>query len=226
MKKIIGCPAWKIENDYFGIPLSYLIFLSKFGIPRMILPSDVDNPPKVDLLVLPGGLDINPLTYGEVPHYMTQNPNVILEYFDKEILPTYLDNDTPILGICRGAQRLYTLFGGELDQHNTWHERSSHKKDQCHGLVLNHNILEHKNLIEKVTSRHHQVCKYDEFNENIEVMAWPEFKSGTKSYRISEIVEIFKIKNRKILGVQYHPEDHDGTDKLTSYLIDKFLLEI
>lgn len=66
MSKIIGIPGWVIEGKYFGVGVSYANFISQFGRMRVLTPEDTVNPPKLDLLILPGGADINPVTYGEI----------------------------------------------------------------------------------------------------------------------------------------------------------------
>ncbi len=99
MSKTIGIPGWVIEGKYFGVTIPYMRFAEQFGKVQIITRQDINNAPKVDLLILPGGADILPMTYGLMPDYMTGSPNVMLELFDEKLLPTYIENDTPILGI-------------------------------------------------------------------------------------------------------------------------------
>lgn len=222
MKKI-GIPAWKIDDKCFGVSIPYINWISKFGNPILILPTDVDNPPKVDLLILPGGLDVNPITYGKIPGFYTQNSNVFLEHFDENILPKYLELNTPIFGICRGAQKLWAMNGGNINQHVNWHETSSYPTHQCHYLYFTEEFSKFGKDVRKVTSRHHQTCNGENTPENLKVIAYAGEEYGKKIYPIDEIVEVFKHKTKPIVGVQYHPEDHDGTDDFTSKIINKLL---
>jgi len=97
--KRIGIPGYRLGENSFGVGISYLEFISKFGKPVIIMPQDINEPPKVDLLILPGGPDILPSTYGDSPSFRTGQPSVMLEHFDKNIFPQYLKRETPIFGI-------------------------------------------------------------------------------------------------------------------------------
>ena len=66
-----------------------------------------------DLIILPGGADIDYTRYDGNPR-LCGRPSVSLEKFDKEILPTALKREIPIFGICRGHQSLWVELGGRL----------------------------------------------------------------------------------------------------------------
>jgi putative glutamine amidotransferase len=218
-KKKIGIPGWLIDGKCFGVTLPYINYISKFGIPIIITPNQVNDLPEIDLLYLPGGLDVNPLNYNEMPGYYTQNPNVMLEYFDKHILPKYIENNTSIFAVCRGAQSLFTMYGGTLIQDFKEHKQSGYPTDQCHlikpkdaSLYKNYNEL-FKNL--KVNSRHHQMMIDDGKSNEIDIIAVAE--------DFTDIVEVWKHKTKDIWGVQYHPEDHGTNDKFSPFVINNLL---
>lgn len=227
--KIIGIPGWVIDGKCFGITLSYMRFIARFGTPRIISQEDIYDPPTVDLLMLPGGADISPMTYGEIPSYFTGAPNMALETFDHFLLPYYMDNNTPIFGICRGAQKLWTVLEGSLFQHYPGHTQSAHPTEEAHSLEFTKKFEGFKGMITKVTSRHHQVMtaidlEKDEILPNdLEIIAYAQDKRHQNYEKVNpEIVEIFHVKNRPIVGVQYHPEDN-STDKFSSMMIRDLL---
>lgn len=194
----------------------------------IILTPDEPIRDDLDLLFLPGGLDVNPARQkGQLSLY-TGNSNAMLEYFDEISLPGYIENGTPIFGVCRGAQSLYSIFGGKMNQHNYWHTQSSFPKDECHGLhwMQEEYFQEYDNLVNNVNSRHHQTMIYDGDNHEIEVVAVArtDFKNGSSEHHL-DIVEVFKHSTLPIWGTQYHPEDCP-TDGFTPLIIKNLLQNV
>lgn len=221
--KIIGIPGYK-KYDHFGISLSYINFISKFGIPLIITPDHVSSIPKVDMLYLPGGLDVNPLQYGDKPSYYTQNPNVLLEWFDHKILPYYISNKTPIFSVCRSAQQLWGLFGGEINQHNDTHAQSTkYSAELVHSLHFEKKYENLSKTISLVNSRHHQTMNAkNNIPSSIDVIAYAKEEiSKNHSEYFLDIVEIWKHQTLPIVGCQFHPEDHsEYNDKFSPFVIN------
>ena len=99
MKKI-GIVGWKTGDNSFGITTSYAQFFNEFGnvkILNPVPPKDIDL--DIDLLVLPGGPDISPSIYSQVPDYFVGKGCPHREYFDKYLLPIYIKNNISIFGI-------------------------------------------------------------------------------------------------------------------------------
>ena len=103
-KRKIGIPGWMVGANSFGVTLPYAEFITNVlgGELHILSPYNGDIRRDLDLIVLPGGYDVNPLRYDELPWFSTQNPNVILEAFDNFFLKKYIEANTPIFGICRG----------------------------------------------------------------------------------------------------------------------------
>lgn len=222
MTKLIGIPGWNVGETTFGVSHSYLQFICKFGKPVIILPQDEISPPEVDMILCPGGADILPTSYGAVPNFKTNKPNTMLEHFDGKILPQYIENGTPVFAICRGMQSLWARYGGQIEQDNGWHEQSSKfPQEQVHELCFTDAFKEFNKLIDKVTSRHHQCADASVFiPDELEVIA---YASAGKSQFWRQVVEIFRHKTLPITGVQFHPEDHDNSDQLSSTIIKGYL---
>jgi putative glutamine amidotransferase len=191
-KKIIGIPGWALKADeHFGVTIPYLQWASMCGTVRIIMPGEI---PEVDLLILPGGLDVSPTRYGQVPGFYTSNQNVFLESFDQSALPEYILRKTPIFGICRGLQTLVVAFGGTLHQ-DIAHPTSTSTADvEVHKVFHPGQDLKKtgKELF-KVGSWHHQsAARVVDFM--IELVAE------------DNIVEAVSHVELPISAVQWHPE--------------------
>jgi putative glutamine amidotransferase len=71
-----------------------------------------------DGLLLTGGTDIDPATYGQtIRNDQTQKPDLSRDRLELALVAEARERGIPILGICRGFQILNVAYGGTLDQH-------------------------------------------------------------------------------------------------------------
>lgn len=203
MKKVIGIPGWKTGDNSFGCGVNHLDFISEFGTPRIIFPQeDLVN---VDLLYLPGGMDLSPSSYGEFPGMYTSNQDVFKQHFYDTKLKLYVENQTPIFGVCLGFQMLASYFGSKLTQHLHYHKQSSARWATAHPLVPVKGtwgeILFDKKF--EVNSHHHQAVTLSNLSNELTTLFIAENEGNIKD----PIVEVFMHNNLPIAGVQYHPEE-------------------
>jgi len=227
MKKI-GIVGWKTGENSFGATLPYLNYLSKFGQVEIITPRKgiIEG---LDLLVLPGGADLNPSVYGEVPGYYTSNPDIMKQFFYENNLDQYVRNNTPIFGICLGFQQLSSYFGCKITQ-DMYHPTSTKSRSDlvhsvvlCNGVevtddktnpILLRSLLKGKEIrTKKVNSLHHQAVHLSDFNHKDLLL--------TMIDEDGEFVESWTHKELPISGVQYHPEEFN--DSYASKIIKNFL---
>ena len=72
---------------------------------------------RLDGLIVAGGSDVDPATYGAEPHAATTGVVRERDRFELALTARALELDLPYLGICRGMQVLNVARGGTLLQH-------------------------------------------------------------------------------------------------------------
>jgi putative glutamine amidotransferase len=118
--------AWGVWNqDAVALPAAYADCVAAAGgIPLLLPPTSstardlaAGTVAGLDGLVISGGPDVDPARYDEPPHAETGAPRVQRDAWELALLAAALDQDIPVLGICRGAQLFNVAFGGTLIQH-------------------------------------------------------------------------------------------------------------
>ena len=70
----------------------------------------------LDGLVLQGGADVSPRSYGDHPLRPEWQGDILRDRYEMELLAGFVDVGKPVLGICRGAQLINVAYGGTLWQ--------------------------------------------------------------------------------------------------------------
>jgi gamma-glutamyl-gamma-aminobutyrate hydrolase PuuD len=174
----------------------------------------VSNPHTLDDLeglVLAGGTDVNPELYGESRAPETQEPDHERDERELRLIEEALDDDVPILAICRGIQILNVALGGTLVQHIGDTHRCP-GIDEAHGIDIPENTLLGAIVAsrkESVNSRHHQAIA--RLGEGLRLNA---------TSAADGIIEAVDLQwHPFVLGVQWHPEDR------TRYAADRSIFE-
>ncbi|MDR2039270.1 MAG: gamma-glutamyl-gamma-aminobutyrate hydrolase family protein [Bacteroidales bacterium] len=215
-KKKIGIIGYRSEDgSVFGAGSNYLELISRFGKPYIIFPDD--ELAEIDLLILPGGLDIAPQSFGEYPTFKTGNQDVFKQFFFEKHLPRYIDNNVPIFGICLGFQMLAVYFGSKMEQHLWRHPQSVGRSVAAHiveplphaGGFATHSF--------DVNSHHHQGVLLTGLSSELEPLAVAQLDP----YSDEMLVEAFRHRTKPIMAVQWHPEE--WMDNFTCNVIEYLL---
>lgn len=71
---------------------------------------------EIDGLVLQGGADVSPLSYGEAPLRPEWSGDRVRDLYEMELFWECVVQGKPVLGICRGLQLINVALGGSLYQ--------------------------------------------------------------------------------------------------------------
>ena len=157
----------------------------------------------LDALILAGGSDIDPASYGARPHPETRGTRPERDRFELGLGTRALERDMPVLGICRGMEMLNVIQGGTLIQHLPGLELHRHTP----GAFTDHAVrLEPGSLAERVVgsertevkSAHHQGV--EELGEGVVATGFAD----------DGVVEAIELPDRSFaVGVLWHPEEDE-----------------
>jgi putative glutamine amidotransferase len=105
------------------LPLDYASAVLRSGAIPILLPLTHDTSVRADMidsldgLIVPGGDDLDPKLYGQMPHPKTNLADPERQTFDLAILALAEQRRLPTLGICMGAQTMNVHRRGTLHQH-------------------------------------------------------------------------------------------------------------
>ena len=222
-----GLPeSWVMNQRYFR-PV-----LALGGIPWMIplIPDEPDTLraiyDRLDALLLPGGVDVDPKTYGEEVLPVCGILDPARDAVELQLTRWAVADGKPVLGLCRGEQVINVAMGGSLYQdvgaqyegammHEYYPTKGyprthlAHPVDVSAGTRLR-DLLEHSSV--PVNSMHHQAVK----------------RLGTglvaSAFAPDGLIEAVEgTGDGFLVGVQWHPEMFEARDPTTRHLFREFV---
>jgi putative glutamine amidotransferase len=118
----VEAAAWgHWQLDAALIPYDYVRGIERAGGRALLVPpSDggvEETLDALDGLLLSGGNDLEPSSYGAEPHPATGGTKPERDRAELALLQGALERDMPVLAVCRGVQVLNVARGGDLVQH-------------------------------------------------------------------------------------------------------------
>lgn len=188
------------------------------GIP-VYLPGEIsatDAISAVDGVILSGGPDIDPRLYDREVTDKVGSFNTEQDRFDIQLTLRAAEQGIPVLGSCRGGQIINVAFGGtliedlpsvDLHGHNVRefppsaprHMVTIDPQSQAHGIY---------GSAVHVNSFHHQAVA--EVGDGLQAVGWAD--DGT--------IEAVEHIDLPLVGLQWHPELHEGVDPAFNWLIE------
>jgi putative glutamine amidotransferase len=216
VRPLIGITAyaedarWGVwESAAAFVPLAYCQAVETAGgRPLLVPPSSggvEETLAALDGLVLSGGADLDPASYGADPHPETNGTRPERDEAEIALLEGALARDLPVLAVCRGSQVLNVARGGDLVQHlpelvgheghrETLGTYADHDVEVLPGTRLADALGAHA----AIKSHHHQ--GFGRVGEGLRTAA--RAPDGT--------VEAIEDPSRRFaLGVLWHPEEDE-----------------
>jgi putative glutamine amidotransferase len=203
------------------IQRTYPAAVQRAGAMALILPPDEaaqhDPDPfldRIDGLLLAGGSDVDPASYGAERHPETGVTWPERDRFEIALTRRALERDIPVLGACRGMQILNVALGGTLHQHlpdvvgtdlhrHTPGQFSDHEVRLQPGSLAARAVGAERTLVK---SHHHQGIA--EMGAGLVPTGW-----STED----QMIEAFEIPaERYVLGVLWHPEEDEASRVIAS----------
>jgi putative glutamine amidotransferase len=211
--------SWGVWDGYEVAlaPRNYVNAVQRAGGLALVLPPDeavVADPDlmldRIDALMLAGGADIDPSSYGAERHAETKGTTPDRDRFELALTRRALERDLPVLGICRGMQILNVALGGTLDQHLPESTGSGVHRSVA-GTFGTHQVRLAQGTLAcgaagtdglLVMSHHHQGV--DRLGEGLEVSGWSDE---------DDVVEAIELPGKGFaLGVVWHPEEDPDSE--------------
>ena len=205
---------WSVwDQQAVLLPRNYVEEVNRAGGLAVLLPPDpqlVDQPEEaielLDGLLLAGGADIDPASYGQASHAETQDSVPERDAFEIALTRAAIERDLPLLGICRGMQLINVALGGTLNQHlpeHLGHEEHRRVIGTFDGSEHDVEVIDGTLAMDVIgagvhgtKSHHHQGV--EQLGESLRV--------GARSPS-DGLVEAIELPDRSfVLGVQWHPE--------------------
>ncbi len=191
------------------------------GLPVVMSPQPLEAVPdlvgRLDGLLIPGGPDIDPATYGDEPSAPLGPLFPEIDRFEIACIHEAERRGLPILAICRGMQLLNVARGGTLHQHVpdlVGHE--DHRR--VPGEFGDHDVrLQQGSLAARAAgglrvptkSHHHQAI--DELGDGLRITGWSV---------LDDLPEAIELPDAPFaLGVLWHPEE-DERSRVIGALVD------
>lgn len=167
---------------------------------------------ELDGLILHGGADVAPETYGEAPLKEEWKGDRVRDLYEMELFHAFKNIGKPVLGVCRGSQLINVALGGSLYQdigtqvpdtlnHRDWHiyDQNFHEIEFKSGSYLEKIFGKGKF---KANSIHHQALKDIGKGLTVEAVSTDD-----------GVIEGIKYQGPSyVCGIQWHPEFHDDGD--------------
>ena len=230
-KPMIGIvPLIDYEKESYWMLPGYMKGIQEAGGIPIMLPISEDKEELIQLLsglngiLITGGQDVSPELYKEekVPACGECSPE--RDGMERVLFQLALEQNKPILGICRGLQFINAIMGGTLYQDLA----TQHPSEINHGQKPPYDVPSHKVGIIKESPLYDLLQQEELAVNSCHHQAIKDLALGLETMAISEdgLVEAIRVPGKKFVwAVQWHPECSYLVDEASRRLLGVFVRE-
>jgi len=209
---------------------TYTAAVQRTGALALVLPPDdavVESPDllldRVDGLLLAGGADVDPASYGAEPHPKTGTVWPERDRFEIALVVRAIARGIPVLGACRGMEILNVARGGTLQQHLP-DVIGSDRHRHTPGQFSDHEVtLEPGSLAARATGTERTRVK-SHHHQGIGELGKGLVAGGSSPE--DGVVEAIELPDEPyVLGVLWHPEE-DEASRVIASLVDAAMVKV
>jgi putative glutamine amidotransferase len=217
--------SWSVWKQRAALtPYGYIAAIHRAGGLAVMIPPDAEfgrDPDQVldliDGLILAGGNDIDPSTYGAEPHPTVTETVPERDASELALVKRAWERDMPVLGICRGMQVLNVARGGTLLQHlpdEVGH--GAHRINPGSFDGADHDVrLDRGSLAAQAAGEEVHVTK-SHHHQGVDAVGQGLLVTGHSALG-DDLPEAVEAPDRRfVLGVQWHPEADDASTVISA----------
>ena len=227
---VIGITGYRNQtNQGIAIRQTYIDSVLRAGGLPVILPMFSEEKTVNDLLdrldglIISGGGDVNPATYGAERIPECGESDDLRDRSELLLIHGARARKMPIFGICRGVQILNVAYGGSLIQDIPSHydiPKEQHSQAEPYTMLVHDVELVCGGLLNRITGLTHFMTN----SMHHQAVAVPGGSLVVDALCDGIVEAVHDRENEEVFGVQFHPEffsgEHDYAQKLFDYFAD------
>jgi len=181
---------------------------------------------RMDGILIPGGVDVDPAAFGERPHQRLGRTDPARDRVEIQLVKWAVEDDKPVLGLCRGLQVINVALGGTLYQDLETEYPNAIKHDYFPTYGYSRDHLAHDVAVEPGSRMRHALVSSavpvnSMHHQGIKALASTLAASAVAPDGLIEAAEA--TNDSYIVGVQWHPEVFELSEPSSGDLFTDFV---
>jgi putative glutamine amidotransferase len=181
---------------------------------------------RTDGILIPGGVDVDPATFGEQPRERLGRIDPARDRVEIQLVKWAVEDGKPVLGLCRGLQVINVALGGTLYQDLETEYPNAIKHDYFPTYGFSRDHLAHDVAVEAGSRMRHALSSSavpvnSMHHQGIKALAGSLAASAIAPDGLIEAAE--STNGSYVVGVQWHPEVFELDEPSSGLLFADFI---